>query len=219
MKPNRQSKVGLPLNAALKHDLVFFNNPILIQGLALTPAIAATTTLKNALILSVALLVLVAPTRVLAETLLRFAKLPRMRAVVYALIAAVIYIPAYRLVQIAFGYDAAGPGIYLPMLAIDGLVISRFEIPARETPLLALKNGLLTTFGASLVLILLGAARELLAVGTLCGVQILAGAAPLPVAGTIAGGFIAAALFAALFQWFAGIYKREHFIMEAEAHD
>ena len=218
MKPNRQSRVGLPLNAALKHDLIFFNNPVLIQGLALTPAIAATTTLKNALILSLALLVLVAPTRVLTETLLHYAKLPRMRGLIYALVAAAVYIPAYRLIYMTFGYDASGPGIYLPMLAIDGLVISRFELPARETPLLALKNGLLTTLGASLVLLVLGVVRELLGSGTLYDVQILQ-SAPLPVAGTIAGGFIAAALFAALFQWFAGIYKREHFILEAEAHD
>ncbi|MEA5050716.1 MAG: Rnf-Nqr domain containing protein [Oscillospiraceae bacterium] len=218
MKPNRHSRVGLPLNAALKHDLVFFNNPILIQGLGLTPAIAATTTLKNALVLSLALLIIITPTRVLAESVLRAAKLPRMRGVVYALISAVVYIPAFSFVSLVLGYDVAGPGIYLPMLAIDGLAISRSEIPAREPVTVALKNGLLTTLGASLVLIVLGIERELLGAGTLLGVQIFP-RAPLSVAGTIAGGFIAAAVLAAFFQWCAGIYKRERFVMEVEKHD
>ncbi len=218
MKPNRNSKVALPLNAALKQDLIFFNNPVLIQGLALTPAIAATTTLKNALVLSLALLIIVAPTRVLGEFVLSKARLPRMRGLVYSLIAALIYIPAFWCVQTVFGLDAAGPGIYLPMLAIDGLVISRFELPARERPLLALKNGLFTSLGAALVLILLGALRELLGEGRLLGAQLL-DKAPLSAAGTVAGGLVFTALLAALFQGGAGIYKRERFILEGEKHD
>ena len=42
------------------------------------------------------------------------------RGVVYALISAVVYIPAFSFVSLVLGYDVAGPGIYLPMLAIDG---------------------------------------------------------------------------------------------------
>ncbi len=215
MKPNRQNKVSLPLNEAIKRDLVFFYNPILIQGLALTPAIAATTTLKNSVILSIAIFLIVTPTRLLSELLLSWLKVPRIRAVVYVMISGIIYIPAFLLLDSLFGTDIVGPGIYLPMLAVDGLVISRFELPTRESAWLALKNGLNTSLGAAIVLLLLGAVREILSLGTIYGV-ILTENPLLSSAGTIPVGIILVAVFAAAFQCAVGIYKREHFILEAK---
>lgn len=219
MKAGRPNRVSLPLNEAIKHDLIFFNNPILIQGLALTPAIAATTSLRNAVIMSLAVFMLVIPTRIISEALLTLlARLPRIRAVVYVVVSAAVYVPASFLLNGLFGTAIADVGILLPLLCVDGLVISRAEIPTRESFLKSLQNGFFTSVGASLVLIVLGAVREILGSGKLYGYPLFESGA-LGAAGTIAGGLIFTALFAALFQAAAGIYKRERFIVEASDYE
>ena len=52
-----------------RRDRVFLNNPVIMQGLGLAPLIVAATTLKNGVMLSVAVLLLLTPTRVLAALL------------------------------------------------------------------------------------------------------------------------------------------------------
>ena len=54
-----------------RRDRVFLNNPVIMQGLGLAPLIVAATTLKNGVMLSVAVLLLLTPTRVLAALLSR----------------------------------------------------------------------------------------------------------------------------------------------------
>lgn len=219
MKAGRPNRVSLPLNEAIKHDLVFFNNPVLIQGLALTPAIAAATTLNNAVIMSLAVFLLVVPTRIISEFLLTLlSKLPRIRAIVYVIVSALVYIPASFVLNRLFGASLADVGILLPLLFVDGIVISRAEIPARESFLKSLQNGIFTALGASIVLIILGAAREILGEGEILGYKLFDGPL-LSAASTVAGGLIITALLAALFQAAAGAYKRERFIVEVSENE
>ncbi len=219
MKAGRPNRVSLPLNEAIKHDLVFFNNSVLIQGLALTPAIAGATSLSNAVILSLAIFLLVIPTRVISEFLLTvLSKLPRMRAIVYVTTSAIVYIPAYFILNRLFGAALADVGILLPLLFVDGIVISRAEIPARENFAKSLQNGFFTAFGASLVLLILGSVREILGEGEILNYPLFDGPL-LSAAGTVTGGLILTALFAALFQAAAGAYKRERFIVEVSGNE
>lgn len=201
-----KTRIALPLDEAIRRDMVFLSNPVLIQGLALTPAIAAATTFKNALVLSYFALALITPVRVLCDLL--YARLPvRLRTLCYALVAAVLFIPAAMLASLLFGTDAYGPGIFAPLLVVDRIVLSRSEILSRETAPVAARNGLLTTLGAALVFLFCGALRELLTTGTLYGARLLP-AGPLPVAGTVPGGFILIALLAAFMQTIVNLYRR-----------
>ena len=54
-----------------RRDRIFFNNPVIMQGLGLAPIIVAATTLKNAVMLSVAVIPLLGLTRVIAAVLAR----------------------------------------------------------------------------------------------------------------------------------------------------
>ena len=74
-----------------RRDRVFLNNPVIMQGLGLAPLIVAATTLKNGVMLSVAVLLLLTPTRVLAALLSRFAYF-RFRGLTYALTAAAVFV-------------------------------------------------------------------------------------------------------------------------------
>ncbi|MEG2233870.1 MAG: Rnf-Nqr domain containing protein [Oscillospiraceae bacterium] len=206
MKFKKTSSLALPLDAAMRRDLIFFNNPVLMQGLALTPAIAASTTLKNAVVLSLAVLILITPVRVIGDLL--YHSVPsRLRMMTYAIIAAALYIPAALVISMIFGPDAHRPGMFLPLLVVDGVMLSRAEIPSREGVGYAVRNGLMTSVGVSLVLIIVGALRELLGDGKLWENQIFANA-PLKIAATVAGGFIIVALLSAAVQAIANRYKR-----------
>ncbi len=202
----KKSALALSLDESMRRDLLFLNNPVLMQGLALTPAVGATTTLKNAIVLSVAVLLLLTPVRLIGDLLYR--TLPsRLRIMTYALIAATLYIPVAILLGWLFGADAHSPGIFLPLLVVDGAMLSRAEIPSKEGTAFAIRNGVLTSLGISLVLLLVGATRELLGDGRLYGAQIFS-TPPLHIASTVAGGFITVALFAAVVQAIANRYKR-----------
>lgn len=209
MKKEKDSKrkIRFTLDEAMRRNLIVFNNPVLVQGLALTPVVAATTSLKSAVILSLVAFILIIPTRFLGELLIGI--VPRnLRPMVYSLIAAVCYIPAVLVAAYLFGTDvAAYGGNFVPMLVVDGIVLSRTEIPAREGVGQSLRNGFLTALGLAVVMLLVGAGRELLATGRIWGIPVLQ-QGPLVIAGTVAGGFLLVALLAALLQWGEAAYKR-----------
>ncbi len=207
MKFKKESSISLPLDEAMRHDLIFLNNPVLIQGLALTPVIAAANTLKNAAVLAVLALIIIVPVRVFGDMLIKVSS-TRLRLIEYALISAIIYVPAIILVNMLFGSAALGAGMYLPLFVVDGIVLSRAEIQSKEGVARAAYNGLMTTLGYSAVLLFVGALRELLSLGTLWGEKLLE-RAPLPIESSIAGGMITVALLSAALQWAASAYKRE----------
>ena len=94
----RKTSIALPLDEAIRRDQLFLNNPVLIQGRALTPVVAAATSLKNAVVLSVVAILLITPVRLLGDLL--YERVPvRLRAMTYAIFAAILFIPAAIIVQ------------------------------------------------------------------------------------------------------------------------
>lgn len=99
-----------------RRDRVFLNNPVIMQGLGLAPLIVAATTLKNGVMLSVAVLLLLTPTRVLAALLSRFAYF-RFRGLTYALTAAAVFVGVRYVMGLLYPVsDLALLGLYLPLL-------------------------------------------------------------------------------------------------------
>lgn len=190
----------------MRRDLLFFNNPVWMQGLALTPAVGATTTLRGAVVLCAAVFLLLTPVRVFGDLL--YYRLPsRLRLMVYALAAGLLFIPVSAALGLLFGAQANLPGMFLSLLVVDGVILSRAEIPSREGTAYAVRNGLMTSLGVSAVFVITGAVRELLGEGRIYGVQLLE-SGPVPLASTVAGGFITAAIFSAVLQAAANRYKR-----------
>lgn len=201
-----KAHITLTLDEAMRHDLILFNNPVLIQGLALTPVLAAAHTLKVALALCLTAFILIIPTRFIGDLLVGY--VPRnLRPFVYAVISALCYIPAILLIDLLFGTEARGLENFLVLLVVDGIVLSRAEIPVREGALRALRNGFFTALGFAPVILLVGFLRELLTEGKVWGTALLKNG-PLGIAGTAAGGLILVALLSALLQWAAAAYKR-----------
>lgn len=190
--------------AISRRDRVFLNNPVVMNGVGLAPLVIAATTGRNALMLSVAVLLMITPTRVLSALVCRWVKF---RALVYCLSAAVVYIGAYYCMQAWFSVEITYLGMYLPLLVVEPIVIRRYEQPAPEKISSALKKGLLNTGGYVLVILLVGMLRELLAQGALFG-QPLFDWSILPLSQLAAGGFIVVGVLCALWRGAVNLVKK-----------
>ena len=192
------------LDAHVTHEHIGLNNPVMVRGLGLAAVVAAATDGDNALMLSVAVLMLLTFTRVLAVAVCHLTG-NRFRPVIYCYAAALCYIPTYLVAYNLFGNDLAVLGIYLPWLVVDPAVLKRMEFDELESVGHAFRLGINNSLGVCLATMLVGCLRELLAAGTLFDRKILARAL-LPVAGQVSGGFLIVGLLAAVWLAVRGMY-------------
>lgn len=208
MKANRVKYFAENMDRLSRRDRVFLNNPVIMQGLGLAPVVIAANTLQNALVLAVGVLLLLTPTRMIA-TFIGQRTGGRFRGVIYALTAGVVYFGVAFLMDayIFTGTQMISVGIYLPLLVMEPLVLKRYESPKRERLITSFKKGIITTVGFCLVMFLMAAIREFLALGTLGGVTIVR-VQLLPFASMPAGGFILLGLVAAIWRGFVNTFKK-----------
>ena len=187
------------------HDRIFMNNPAVMQGMGLAPLVVMATTGRKALMLAVAVLLLLTPTRVIAALLLNKVQRPLHRAAGYSLISAVVYCGVWLLMRDFFGNDILTLGLYLPLLVVDPIVIYRHgRVP--EPVHKALSKGLRITLGYILVLMLTGCLREVLAAGAFFGYKV-ADSVMLPLASTPAGGFLLLGVLFAIWRSIGGAWR------------
>ncbi len=194
------------LSQRVHDDHLWLNNPLIMRGLGLAPVVVAAYDLKNAWMLCVAAILLLTTTRLLAVAICHLTG-NRFRPVIYVYSAAILYIPAYCLLYYWFGADLTLLGIYLPLLAVEPVIIKRMENPDLETLGEAFRRGINNTVGFCIAVLLVGVLREFLGQGSFFGNAVLS-QAPLPLAGEPAGGFILLGVIAALWTGVANAYVR-----------
>lgn len=196
-KPSRPTRAEAEAELAqnVHDDHLWLNNPVMMRGLGLAPVVAMASDVDRALMLCALAVLLLTATRVLAVAVCHLTG-NRFRAVVYAYSAAIVYIPAYIILYEIFGANLSVLGIYLPMMVVEPVIIKRLEATELETLGEALRRGINNTVGLCVVVMLVGALRELLAYGTLLDQPVLS-VAPLPLASEPAGGFLLLGILAA----------------------
>lgn len=153
------------------HDVMkqglWHNNPALVQLLGLCPLLAVTGTVVNALGLGIATLVVLTGSNV-AVSLIRNFVSDAVRLPAFVMIIAALVTCAEMLMQ-AFTYELYQIlGIFIPLIVTNCVILGRADGFARKnTWPIALLDGLMMGLGFTLVLVLLGAIRELLGLGTL----------------------------------------------------
>lgn len=143
------------------------NNPGLVQLLGLCPLLAVSATLVNGLGLGIATtLVLVASN--LTVSVIRDYVRPEIRIPVFVMVIA-SFVTAVELAMNAWFHDLFRVlGIFIPLIVTNCAIIGRAEaFASREPPGLAALDGLAMGLGFTAVLVVLGAARELIGQGTL----------------------------------------------------
>ncbi len=184
---------------------ITLSNPVFIKGLALAPLALAATTVKNSFIMSLMVIMLLTPTRILTSFITRRMSVP-LKTFFYPLVSAMVFGVAYYSLYRMLGVTAFSLGVYLPILVVDPLIVKNFEKTRKEDFKYSIINGLRNTAGFVLACVLLGALREILAFGTLAGVRVMS-VQLLPMAQHSFGGFLIIGLISALWNGFVSSYK------------
>lgn len=205
--PNLRESTSSELEQRFRRDRIFLNNPVMMQGLGLAPLIVAASTFKNGWMLSVAVLLLLMPTRVLSALVCKAVPF-RFRGMAYALVSGVVYIGVYWVMTKLFiGADIAMLGLYLPLLVVDPIILKRYERAQNEPLGMAVHKGIITAIGYVIVLLLIGSLRELLGLGTWNGILLLP-FPPFPLATLPVGGFGVLAIVMVLWRSVVSVIRR-----------
>ncbi|HSW44340.1 MAG TPA: NADH:ubiquinone reductase (Na(+)-transporting) subunit D [Phycisphaerae bacterium] len=154
-------------------DPLFNNNPIALQVLGICSALAVTTKLQTALVMSIALTAVTAFS-CLAVSLVRNRVPMNVRIIVQlAVIASLVIITDQVLKAYVFTISKQ-LSVFVGLIITNCIVMGRAEGYAMQNPpWLSFLDGLGNGLGYSLVLILVGFFRELMGAGSIFGHQVL----------------------------------------------
>lgn len=180
-----------------KIDGLFLGNTVLERGLVVAPVIVVSTSLKNSLTIAAAYAVITFLTVLCTSFLPK--KLPyTIRVILCVLFASIVYIPVAYFLEKTFPLTVYEVGIFLPLLAVNSLIVrkseTRFFTQKRSAMVLDL---ICSIVGFMLVICLIGTVRELLGSGTIWDVPLSEHKLPgilFPFSGFILVGFCSAAL-------------------------
>ena len=152
------------------------NNPGLVQLLGLCPLLAVTSTVTNALGLGLATLLVLICSNATVSAIRQWVP-KEIRIPIFVLIIAA-FVTCVQLLMNAFTFALyESLGIFLPLIVTNCAIIGRAEAYASKNPVKqASFDGLMMGIGFMLVLVILGAIREVLGQGTLFdGMNLLLG--------------------------------------------
>jgi len=151
----------------LTHNGLWKNNVALVQVLGLCPLLAVTTTTINGIGLGIATTLTLVLSN-MTVSLIRHSVRPEIRIPVFVLIIASI-VTAIELAMNAYFHDLYKIlGIFIPLIVTNCAILGRAEAFASKNAVIpSFIDGLMMGIGFSAILVLLGAIREALGMGTL----------------------------------------------------
>ncbi len=152
---------------AIAKNGLWSNNPALVQLLGLCPLLAVTGTVVNALGLGLATLLVVTSSNIIVS-LIRKGVSDAVRLPAFVMIIAALT-TCIELLMRAFTYELYTIlGIFIPLIVTNCAILGRADAFASKNPVLpSAADGLMMGAGFMLVLLAVGAVRELLGNGTL----------------------------------------------------
>lgn len=193
-----------PKKSAVSPDGLFRQNIVLMSGLVTAPIIAAATTFERAVVLSlgfflisyISILICRAVPRKIVYTV---------RILIYAVIAAAVYIPTVLLLRLLFPETLSSVLIYVELAVVNSLILAKTESRFYLMPYGRMAvDVLIYIAGYVMAAFAVGIIRELLAYGTLFGFHVCS--EPMPAAKSPFFGFILVGILAAVCR--ALTYKR-----------
>jgi Na+-transporting NADH:ubiquinone oxidoreductase subunit D len=152
---------------------VLNNNPIALQVLGVCSALAITTKLETALVMSLALTTVTAFSN-LFISLIRNHIPSSVRIIIQMTIIASLVIVVDQLLK-AYSYEISKQlSVFVGLIITNCIVMGRAEAYAMKSPpFMSFLDGLGNGIGYSVVLIIIGTIKELFGFGTLLGFEIL----------------------------------------------
>ncbi|MBK8307888.1 MAG: NADH:ubiquinone reductase (Na(+)-transporting) subunit D [Gammaproteobacteria bacterium] len=153
---------------------IFVNNPIAVQILGICSALAVTSSLKTALVMSIALTLVTAFSN-LAISLLRNHTPSSIRMIVQMIVISSLVIVVDQILQ-AVAYSIAKQlSVFVGLIITNCIVMGRAEAFAmKNPPIPSFLDGIGNGLGYSAMLMAVGTVRELFGSGKLFGFDVLA---------------------------------------------
>lgn len=174
---------------------IWNDNPGLVQLLGLCPLLAVTTSFVNGLGLGIATLLVLSCSNVLVSATRRFIR-PEIRIPMYVLIISSL-VTCIEMIFLAWFPDLGRSlGIFIPLIVTNCAIVARAEVFASRNPVGAsLLDGISMGSGFALLLMAIGAFRELIGQGTIMSrLDMLFGGEPSSGIVIVDGGFLLAIL-------------------------
>ena len=152
---------------------LFKNNPIALQVLGVCSALAVTTSLNVAVVMSLAVLFVLAFSN-LSVSLIRNHIPNSIRIIVQMTIIASLVILVDQVLK-AYAYDISRQlSVFVGLIITNCIVMGRAEAYAMKNgPVMSFIDGIGNAMGYAVVLLIVGFFRELFGAGSLFGIQIL----------------------------------------------
>jgi Na+-transporting NADH:ubiquinone oxidoreductase subunit D len=152
---------------------VVSNNPIALQILGVCSALAVTATLQNAVVMTLAVLFVTAFSNLFISSIRNYIPNSVRIIVQMAIIASLVIVVDQALKAFAFGISKQ-LSVYVGLIITNCIVMGRAEAFAmKNKPFPSFMDGIGNGLGYGLILVLVGAVRELFGSGALFGIEIL----------------------------------------------
>ena len=153
-----------PLNA---------DHPVLMQVLGICSALAVTSQLKPAIVMGLAVTIITAFSNVIIS-LMRNTIPNRIRIIVQLVVVAALVTIVSQVLK-AFAYDVSVQlSVYVGLIITNCILTGRLDAFAmKNKPWPSLIDGVANGLGYAMILVLVGALRELFGRGTLLGLQVI----------------------------------------------
>jgi len=151
----------------ISQDGLWTNNPALVQLLGLCPLLAVTGTVVNALGLGLATMLVLVGSNIAVSTVRNYVP-AAVRLPAFVMIIA-SYVTCTELLMQAYTYELYTVlGIFIPLIVTNCAILGRADAFAAKNPVLpSALDGFMMALGFAIVLMILGAMREIIGQGTL----------------------------------------------------
>ncbi|MEE0652649.1 NADH:ubiquinone reductase (Na(+)-transporting) subunit D [Segatella copri] len=149
------------------------DNPILVQVLGICSALAVTSQLKPAIVMGLAVTIITAFSNVIIS-IIRNTIPQRIRIIVQLVVVAALVTIVSQVLK-AFAYDVSVQlSVYVGLIITNCILMGRLEAFAMmNKPWPSFLDGIGNGLGYALILVIMGAVRELLGRGSLLGFQLI----------------------------------------------
>jgi len=154
-------------------DPILVTNPVTLHVLGICSALAVTTSLDSAVVMSGALIFVLSLSNASISLIRRHVPDPIRLIVQITIIASLVIVVDQLLQALLFGMSRR-LSVFVGLIVSNCIVLGRAEgFAIKNPPGASLLDGLGNGLGYALILVIVGAVRELLGAGTLMGVDVL----------------------------------------------
>lgn len=177
-------------------DGISHKNPIAVAVLGICSALAVTNRVENAIAMGLGVTFVIMASSATVSLVRSFIP-SKLRMVTYMVIISTYVISVQLFLAAYFPIISKALGAYVGLIITNCIVMGRAEAFAvRNTPKYSMLDGFASGMGYTLVLIVVGAVREILAFGTFFNIRIMPdGFIPWTVMALAPGGFFVVGLF------------------------